>query len=144
MDAEAQCHAIGRAFRAASGKFKRASTEALQDVAPLAPDKVRSGALAKLPSSGGLAALVAKTSVGVEATVTGSGVGVRLVGFNGRLNLDRIDDGSVIHSLYGNPEHLFRQGVTPGWWTESLQELEPEARAKLEEAIAQEVKRMVN
>jgi len=81
---------------------------------------VKERARATLPSRGGLAARVASSSIAVR-TRGGQHPGVRLVA-RGKANLDRLDRGVVRHPVFGNREVWVSQQVTPGWFTEPLQE----------------------
>lgn len=105
----------------------KAMRRALNRQARPALREVRAHAREILPSSGGLGMWVARSSLTFQIRYTGRSAGIRLRGrrksTKGRSDLDRIDRGEVRHPSWGR---RFRgswhaQAVTPGWWSEPLQ-----------------------
>lgn len=96
----------------------RAVQEATADVGPL----LRASALATLPKRGGLGPAIA----------AGMGVNVRHYTYADRLrveveashqyDLKGLDNGLVIHPLFGNRRHWYAERVRRGWFTRVAEE----------------------
>lgn len=110
-----------------------------QALEPLRTQLPRS-AMAKLPRRGGLAKRVADSKIRTTRRNTGRSVGLRLRADNSD-NIRRIDRGEVRHPTYG---HLpwQRQRVTPGWFTDPTEALAPQARAQVEAAMTEVVRKI--
>lgn len=126
------------------GTFKRVSTrmrtearqlplevsKGLESQAEKLKRDIEQRAATILPRSGGLARDVSK----MDMTVTKIANGVSLVAHS-RYNIEGIDRGAVVHPVYGNRSVTVRQMVSPGFWTESLKQNEPEFVAAVDKAL---------
>lgn len=86
-----------------------------------------------LPSSGGLAARAAAGSV---PRVRRNANGVRMVatGKQGLKGLRALNAGTVRHPVYGRDAWV-SQSVAPGFWDRAVEEVAPEVRKGIEEAM---------
>lgn len=96
---------------------------------PLRADAQKAAA-EKLPQSGGLAALVAKSKFSTRIR-TGRNPGVTIVGKGSAAATT--DKGFVIHPVFGRGR--VRQSVAPGWFTNTMRSGAPTVRKELTEAI---------
>lgn len=126
----AEMAALGRRFEAAAhGGVRKAMDERLRFAMDrLRPIVVRSAG-AKLPKTGGLAAIVAHS----DYVVTSVGDGVQLTA-TGRVDLSAINAGRLSHPVFGNKPNV-TQDVPPGFFDDPARESEPEFRAALGEAL---------
>jgi len=102
--------------------------------------KQRAAARDRLPHTGGLNEIVAKSQIGTRSSLTGRSVGVTIVARN-RDNIRNIDGGMVRHPTYGRPPWV-NQAVPEGWFTEPAEESATELRAAASEAIAHTLKEL--
>jgi hypothetical protein len=86
----------------------------------------------RLPHSGGLAALVAKSKLSTKI-LTGRDPGVSIVA-NG-LAAILADRGYVIHPVFGNREAWVRQSVPGGWFSDTMRNAAPAVRSELINAM---------
>lgn len=91
---------------------------------------VRASALATLPSRGGLATRVANSKYRVSRRTTGSSVGIKLIATN-RYDIGKMDRGRLTHPLFGNRRYWYEQAVRPGWWSQPVRALAPDARREI-------------
>jgi hypothetical protein len=110
--------------------------DAILDAAQTLPPKVRQ-ATGRLPSTGGLAARVARTDIQIIARVFGDNVGAHVVARpNAVKDPDAIDRGRVRHPVYGRwTQRPLIQIVPAGWFTEPIVEARPEVQADIMAAI---------
>lgn len=85
-----------------------------------------------LPSSGGLAARVAKSKLSTK-TLTGTNPAVKIVATGTALTTDR---GYVSHPVFGNRDAWVKQPVKgAGWFSQTMQDGAPTVRRELIEAM---------
>lgn len=96
--------------------------------------EVRSSALRTLPSRGGLAARVAKSSMRTVRRAGPRSAGIRLQA-KSSYGLGWLDRGINRHPVYGNRKAWVTQQVTPGWWTKPTEAIAPETQRQLEAAM---------
>lgn len=99
---------------------------------PLIAD-VRTSAINRLPSKGGLGPRVAKSKITTKRRMSGKAAGVRISGAS-TYDLRSIDRGRVRHPVFGHPPWV-NQKVKPGFWTEPLQAGAPQVRRALEKVL---------
>lgn len=109
-------------------EFETAMLEAADPIIAAA----RSNARATLPSRGGLAALVARSTFTVKPLRRRGSTGIRIETADHDKRLDT--QGRLRHLVYGR-EPWVQQHVTPGWFTT--------AAKKSEQAVAQRMERAV-
>lgn len=73
-----------------------------------------------LPSSGGLAAAVARSKFKTKTAGGGANVGVRILATGGT-DIRAMDAGRLRHPVYGNRSVWVTQSVTPGWFTRPME-----------------------
>lgn len=95
--------------------------------------QTRVAALATLPYRGGLAAQVAREPQRVQVK-TGRDPGVRIVVGQKRGGAQAADAGSIRHPVFGRDEWV-EQSVTPGWFSDTLDEQAEGVLPDLEEAV---------
>ncbi len=136
----AQLRELGVKLRAADKQLRLKAARNLRAATRPVIKKQREAALSRLPKSGGLAALVAKSRIGTSVKTTGRTVAVSIVARNPD-NIRNIDKGTVRHKTFGRLPWV-DQAVTPGWFTEPAEEAKPEMAAALTEAIAETLKEL--
>lgn len=95
--------------------------------------EARVNALKVLPRRGGLAARVASSDFSRKTRRAGISSEVEITA-SGDYNLQGIDEGTVIHPVYGRGPWV-TQGVTPGWFTSPLGGIEEELMEELESLV---------
>jgi hypothetical protein len=114
-DPIAQLGSIARALRVAPEAMHRAAAETLgREGEATGRDAVRAAA-GRLPSRGGLGALVAQSSLSVSRGASGATIRA-----SGPVALGPLDEGSLRHPLWGNRAHWYSQSVESGWWSETF------------------------
>lgn len=108
-------------------EFSRSVSAAMK---PLVQE-LRSSARSTLPSSGGLAERVAKSQI---RTVRRAASGVRVTAKN-PYGIKQMDEGRVRHPVFGNRAAWAVQSVRPGWWTRPTEQVGPDVRKALLEAM---------
>lgn len=110
-----------------SREFSKSVSAAMK---PLVQELRRSAA-STLPSSGGLAAKVAKSQIRTQRRASS---GIRVVGKNA-YGIKEMDEGRVRHPVFGNRSAWAVQSVRPGWWTKPTEQVGPDVRRALQEAM---------
>ena len=126
-------------------------------VKPL-PVAIKAAAKSDLPSSGGLGASIARSSITSRTRTSSSShgeAGVRLIGQKEReasksarrgkkgkakpparyLDIASLDRGRLRHPLFGNRERWFSQQVKPGFWTNTINERADEIQRDLVQVL---------
>jgi len=105
----------------------------------------RQGAIQILPYHGGLNERVAHGRFTSSVRLVGKGAGVRITGADRRsANVNRMDDGSVRHPVYGNRKRWVTQRITPGWFTKPLLLDTPQIRDEIMKALDDTAQFMVD
>lgn len=108
-------------------EFSRSVSSALK---PLVQE-LRASARATLPRSGGLAERVAKSQIRTQRRASS---GVRVVARN-PYGIKQMDEGVVRHPVFGNRSNWATQSVRAGWWTRPTEQVGPDVRKALQEAL---------
>lgn len=90
--------------------------------------KIAQSAASILPKRGGLASIVSK----MDMQVTKTQVSAQLTATS-QYNLERLDQGEVIHPTYGHKPRV-KQSIAPRFWTEPIEKAENEFTADLEKS----------
>ncbi len=96
-----------------------------------------------LPHSGGLAALMRKSSIGVRVRTEGRAVGVRIQAQNANHDLRAIDRGEIRHLVYGRKPWV-RQSVRPHLVTRPFEEGRPIALLAVRRAMEKTANKITN
>ncbi len=97
-------------------------------VKPLRAD-IKESARTNLPRRGGLAAVVAKSSLRTQRRTSATrSAGVRIVATN-RFSLYRLNQGQIRH------RSGTIQRITPGWWTEPTEAVAEDVRREIVKAL---------
>jgi hypothetical protein len=97
---------------------------------PLA-DAARRNAAATLPKRGGLAGVIASSTITVTPLAHLGQAGVRIQAFG---HDPRIDQGKLRHPVYGH-DRWVPQAVRPGWFTKAMERAGEPVRAALVRAV---------
>lgn len=89
--------------------------------------KTKAAARAKLPTRGGLAALVAGEPQRVQVRTGAGTAGVRIVVGKKGGGARAADAGLIRHPVFGTST-IVTQSVTPGWFSETAQDQAPQIR----------------
>jgi hypothetical protein len=96
----------------------------------------RQGALQILPYRGGLAERVAAGKFTSQVSFSGDRTGIQITAADRRgADVNRMDDGSVRHPVYGNRRRWVTQAIRPGWFSEPLLLDAPKVRDEIEKAL---------
>jgi hypothetical protein len=90
-----------------------------------------------LPSRGGLAAAVQHLEVRVDRKSNGARIQA-----SHRYNIARMNDGTVVHSVYGNPRSIVSQRIQAGFWDKAIKVSEPVIQKAIEKSMDESVKRI--
>lgn len=113
--------------------IRAALDDAITHAAQPLPEKLRASALETLPKRGGLAAAVADSRIQVSGA-SGAEAGVRVT-VDSRYNVAGMDDGSVVHPLFGNRLHWYVERVNPHWFTTPVEAAEPGIEQAVRDAM---------
>lgn len=93
---------------------------------------IRESAAANLPKRGGLAARVAKESIGTRTRLTGDSAGVRIQRKRGR----GLNEGRLRKPLFGDKAHWYDQPVAEHWFDKPIEDDAPKIRDGLHRVMA--------
>lgn len=115
---------VARAARLADANMPKSIKRRLAKMGPKAKKVVQGTAAAKLPKTGGLAALVAgsmSVRVNVDTGLTSAGVTLEYTakGKGENRDIPAMNDGLVRHPVYGHRARWVMQRVTPGFWDDA-------------------------
>lgn len=117
--------------RVGDGELRKDLLRGLNRATKPLKEAARASALAKLPRRGGLGEIVANAKVTGANRVGGRSVGVRISGKSKGHDLEAIDSGVVRHPVFGRPKSWVTQSVTPGWWSQPMEESGDEVRREV-------------
>lgn len=146
MTGAEQFLALSKALKAAGEKELRKELNAEMRKAgkPLIA-LTRAAALDQLPSSGGLAALVAKEPQRIQVRTGQATAGMRVVVGKRRGGARAANRGVIRHPVFGNTDRWVNQKVEPGWFDRTLTEGAPEiVRPRIEAAMQSVADKVVN
>lgn len=132
-----QLEALGRRFKAAGEEGKGLRKELLAGIRSTNKPTIamiRTSALDVLPKRGGLAAIVARSSIGTRTRLAGNAVGVEIKG-TGKVNIRRMNAGSLRKPVFGNRENWVAQSITPGWFNKPIEADRPRIQAGIEKSL---------
>ena len=151
-DAAAELEALAfRLRRAGDGELVREVTRAMRGGVVPVQEEIRAGLAPtspKLPDRYA-AELEADLRLGTNVRTNERDPGVAITG-NTLLGVGRggvraggqarklrdLDAGQLVHPLFGDREHWYRQEVTPGWFTGPAEAAGPRVRTAIEKALA--------
>jgi hypothetical protein len=110
-------------------EFRRGLDEAVEPI----KDTIRESARDILPRQGGLNERVARTPIRVVTRNTARATGIRLTVRGTRRAA--LDQGRLRHPVFGDREVWVTQRVTPGWWSNAIDDDFPEARRAVQAAM---------
>lgn len=119
--------------------IRGALDDAITKAAQPLPERLRASALSTLPKRGGLAATVAGSRIQVSGA-SGAEAGARVT-VDSRYNVAGMDEGRVVHPLFGDRRHWYTQQITPRWFTTPIEAAQPGIEAAVNdsmERVAQE------
>src|SRR5215468_8748671 len=127
---------LSAVLRTADKIEQRELQKAMRRLAAPLKRSARQGALQILPYRGGLAERVASGRFSAQVRLAGKGAGVRITAVDRRgADVNRMDDGSVRHPVYGNRRRWVTQRITPGWFTTPLLLDAPKVRDEIGKAL---------
>jgi len=123
---------------------QRELQKAMRRLAAPLKKSARQGALQILPYRGGLGERVAAGRFSAQVRLVGKGAGIRIIAVDRRgADVNRMDDGSVRHPVYGNRRRWVTQRITPGWFTTPLLLDAPKVRDEIGKALDGTARSMV-
>lgn len=136
IEGAAKLHAVAKHLKElGDGKLRRELTKAIRDATKPAKDAVKASALSRLPKRGGFAALVASSRVNTVIKTGSKSAGVQIKAVNAGDNIRATDAGNVRHPTFGNRNAWRDQKVTPGWFTEPIEQEAPAVQAAVMKAL---------
>ena len=93
--------------------------------------KVRRSAAENLPKRGGLAAKVAKETIGTRTRLTGQGAGVTIQRKRGR----GLNAGRLRKPLFGDKGHWYSQAVAKDWFNRPIEDDAPHIRNGIQKVM---------
>lgn len=124
-----------RLDRAGDGRLRDALYDAIRRANRSVPTELRASALRRLPKRGGLGPNVAAGMAIKMRSARGAGVGITVTATH-EYHIGGMDLGKVIHPLFGNKSHWYRQAVRPGWFTSVMEGQEAPTRRAIERAVS--------
>lgn len=136
IDGGDQIEALARRFRvAADVGLERELNNQLNRAVQFLPRDARASAISRLPHRHGLGAwLMERTEITQSTQSTADSVNVRTTATSAHA-IDRIDQGTVRHPLFGDRRYWYTQDVNPGWWSTPVDAVKPEAEANAQIAV---------
>jgi hypothetical protein len=130
----------GEKFAAVAAKLRSSNKELRprlykvisQATSPLKRN-IRSSARSMLPSRGGLANLIARSSLTTKKSVAARSAGVRIVG-SSKNDIKKIDKGRLRHPTFSHRPWV-TQSVPAGYFTKPMTEGAPAVAAKIEAEV---------
>lgn len=137
---------LSKALKAAGEKELRKELNAeLRKAGKPLIARTRQAALEQLPSSGGLAAQVAKEPQRIQVRTGAQTAGVRVVVGRRRGGARGANRGVIRHPVFGNTDRWVNQPVEPGWFDKTLERDAPGiARPAIEAAMQSIADKIVN
>jgi len=127
-----QLDELAKRLKAAGGNdLKKELLRGIRETNKPTIAKVRKSAAENLPRRGGLAAQVAKESIGTRTRLTGNSAGVTISRKRGR----GLNDGRLRKPLFGNREHWYAQAIPKGWFTKPIEDDAPRIRDGLQKVM---------
>lgn len=119
-----QLEELGRKLKAADKSLKLELSRNMRlAVKPAQPD-IRASLAGGLPKSGGLAALMAKATVGARVRTAGNSVGVRVSVQHGKSLMKTLDEGKLRHKVFGRKPWV-EQSVPEGLISKPFDRMRP-------------------
>lgn len=139
-----QLKRVNAALRHAQPSLRRELSTAVRDSTEPLKRQAAANIPSYLPSSGGLAGLVAADTKLVTQRRGGrTSPGVRIAA-RSRRNVRRMDrTGTVRHPLFGNRDHWFTTRFRPGWFSNPMQDGVPGVRRELIAAMSRVAAKIV-
>jgi hypothetical protein len=137
-DPIAQLTSIARALRLAPEAMRTAAAETLGREGESTGRGAVRAAAGRLPSRGGLSALVARSSLSVQRGASGATIRA-----SGPVALVPLDEGSLRHPLWGDRAHWYSQGVESGWWSEHFAQEAPGIASELGRDVMRAADRII-
>ena len=113
--------------------IRRALDDAITHAAQPLPEKLRASALTTLPKRGGLAAAVAESQMRVAAQ-SGAEAGARVT-VDSRYDVAGMDEGRVVHPLFGDRRHWYTERLNPHWFTTPVEAARPGFETAVNDAM---------
>jgi hypothetical protein len=125
---------FAKRLRQASSRMAPELGESIRDDLKTAGRLVESRAASMLPKRGGLARKVSAMTLTVTKKSNTTSLTVR-----SQYNLDRLDQGSVIHPVFGRMP-LVRQTIPSGFWTKVVDDAKPRLATSLQKTLDRVIK----
>lgn len=144
-----QLEALGRRLKAAGGnELRKDLLRGIRASNKGTIARIRASARAELPSSGGLAEIVAQSRIGTRTRLVGRGAGVTITGTSKSVRgLRSLNEGQLRHPVFARAENRnhwawVTQPVRPHWFDKPVEEDLPSIRTAIEH-VMQDVARRI-
>lgn len=140
---------LGAALKRASGAdLKKELLRGIRESSKPTIRKIKASTGDYLPNGGGLAARVAKSTIGTRTRLTGANAGIEIkgTGKNGARGLAAMNEGEVRHPVYGRRSAWVAQSVKPGFFRGPIEDDKPQITSSIQRVmndVAQKIVRAV-
>lgn len=121
--------AVAAKLRTTSKELRPSLYKAINKATAPLKRNIRASARSLLPSRGGLANIIARSSITTKKSVSASGAGVRIVG-SSKHEIKKIDKGKLRRPTYGHKPWV-SQSVPAGYFTTPMTEGVPTVQAQI-------------
>ncbi len=134
---------IGKALKQVGNRELRLELlRAIRTATKPTHQQIRDSARQLLPHRGGLAELIAKSSLTTRTRLSGRSVGVRIVARSSH-DIKALDKGRLRHPVYGNRDSWVTQYVKTGWFSTPLFATGKAVRLEVSEAAARVARKFI-
>lgn len=134
LDTNGSFESYSKRLQRAASRMDSALLDSIRDDLKTVGESVERRAASILPKRGGLARQVSAMTLQVTRKGSTASLTVR-----SDFNLDRLDQGSVIHPVYGRPP-LVRQSIPDGFWSKVIQDAIPKIQNSLNKTLDRVIK----
>ena len=122
---------LARRLKDAGGDLKKELLRGIRETNKPAIAAVKESARQNLPKRGGLAAMVAKDSIGTRTRLTGNSAGVTIQRKRGA----GLNAGRLRHPVFGNRSVWKEQAIAKGWFDKPIEDDAAKIRANLQQVM---------
>jgi hypothetical protein len=138
-----ELEALARRLKAAGGtELRKELLRGIRNSSKGTIEKIRASARSELPSSGGLAALVAGSKIAARTRTSGASAGITIVGTGKNVrSLRSLNEGKLRHPVFARAENRkhwawVSQSVRPHWFDKPVEDDLPHIRTAVEKVMS--------
>jgi hypothetical protein len=130
--------ALGRALSDfGGGDLKKETLKGFRESGKGTIRRIKASTGDYLPQRGGLAARVARSTIGTRTRLSGANAGIEIkgTGKTGARGLSAMNEGAVRHPVCGRRNAWVSQSVRPGFFTDPIEEDLPQIRSSIQRVL---------